>query len=151
MSLMDFLWVGDIDGNKLVDISGNGNNVDITGKDFSGRIIPSSSSATFRCPNNATFQADDTDELWITAALASRDVTPVELISYDFARTIVYYQNDLPNNIKAIGILKSTVNLTAEQINLLHRNFRLALYWSGVLNAFGYIKSNKGFARVVWT
>ena len=69
-----FLWAGTIEDNELVDISGNSNNITITGKDFVTDYIPSDSVATFDCPNNATFIACDTDNLWINKNDESRGV-----------------------------------------------------------------------------
>jgi len=153
-SLFDFLWFersDNITTTELVDRSGNGNNVTITGKDFATSYIPATSAAIFDCPNNATFIADDTDFLWINRNEESRGVEVSELIGYDFARTIVWYDDDAPHHIRAIGILKSTVSLTEAQINKLHTDFRLPLFWSGVENVNGFIKANRGLAQNVWT
>ena len=151
-SLCDFLWVeGKLSATELLDQSGNNNHVTITGKDFVTDYIPATSAATFDCPNNAIFIANDTDNLWINKNEESRGVEVSELIGYDFARTIVWYDNDAPHHIRAIMILKSTVTLTAAQINKMHTDFRLSMFWSGVLNVNGFVKENRGLAQNVWT
>jgi len=154
LSSFDFLWIegeNNITATELIDISGNGNNVTITGKDFATDYIPATSAAIFDCPDNATFIADDSDNLWINKNEESRGVEVSEMIGYDFARTIVWYDDNSPHHIRAIGILKSTITLTEAQINKLHTDFRLALFWSGVENVNGFIKANRGLAQNVWT
>jgi hypothetical protein len=151
ISQMDLLWLGKVIGNQLIDISGNDNHIAITNKDFTGNSIPGSSSSTFQIPNSAGLIANDTDNIWFDLAEANRDVTVSEMNGYDFSRTIVIYSNVAPFNVKGIGLLKSTVALTQTQINLLHRNFKLSIFWSGVLNDFGYVKDNRGFDRMEWT
>ena len=151
-SLCDFLWVeGKLSATELLDQSGNNNHVTITGKDFVTDYIPATSAATFDCPNNAIFIANDTDNLWINKNEESRGVEVSELIGYDFARTIVWYDNDAPHHIRAIMILKSTVTLTAAQINKMHTDFQLSMFWSGALNVNGFVKANRGLAQNVWT
>lgn len=153
-NIFDFFWfegASNVTATELVDKSGNGNNVTITGKDFATAYIPATSAATFDCPNNATFIADDTDNLWINKNEESRGVEVSELIGYDFGRTIVWYDDASPHHIRAIGILKSTVTLTQAQIDKLHTDFHLALFWSGVENVNGFVKANRGLAQSVWT
>lgn len=153
-NIFDFYWyegAANVTATELVDKSGNGNNVTITGKDFATAYIPATSAATFDCPNNATFIADDTDNLWINKNEESRGVEISELIGYDFGRTIVWYDDSAPHHIRAIGILKSTVTLTQEQIDKLHTDFRLPIFWSGVENLNGFVKANRGLAQSVWT
>ena len=124
-SMFDFLWFQRVTGNKLYDISGNGNNITINDVDFAGKYIPVDSTATFNCIDNAIFLADDIDDLWFDGSNNLRNVTVNELIEYDFERTIVWYDNEEPHHIKGIGILKSSVNLTDDQKNELHTDFML--------------------------
>lgn len=151
-TLMDVLWIGDMDGDTLVDVSGNGNDITILNNDFTAyNYIPATSSSTFLVPDTATLIADDTDKIWFDVVDENRAVSVLELISYDFARTLVWYDDASPHHIRAIGILKSAVTLSASQINLLHSDFKLAIFWSDELNEFGYLKANKGFAQSVWS
>ena len=48
---------------------------------------------TFQCPNTAAYINADTDYIWFKTNAVQRTTTTAELIGYDFARTIVKYEN----------------------------------------------------------
>jgi len=149
-SRFDFFYIGGLNGDTLKDITGNGYDITITGKDFSSDYIPYTSEATFQIPDNATLKVDDTDYLWFDRNGVVRNVEVSELVGYDFARTIIKYDNSTPYHIRFIGILKSGVTLTAAQVDRLHTYFELPLFWSGVENVNGVIKGNRGLTQNVW-
>lgn len=92
----------------------------------------------------ATYLAADTDNLWYAAdGLTNRLVTTDELQRYDWARTIVKYDNTSTYTIRAIAILKDGVSLTEAEENRLRDNFDLSVWWSGVLSAHGNVKENR--------
>lgn len=142
-NIFDFLWTGNIEGDELVDISGNGNNLLITDKDFTGNYIPATSSATFSIPDDAALKADDAELFWHDSGDNILQKSAADLVASDYQKTIIKYDSTSPYNVRWIGMLKSTVTLTAEQTNKLHESFELWLYWSSVLNAYGVIKGNR--------
>jgi hypothetical protein len=146
-NVFDFLWWNDVPvSNELVDVSGNDNNVAITGSDFTENYIPVGSSATFKMPDVAGLKTDDADLLWFSGLGVQENVTVNNLIESDYSRTVVFY--DIIGNIIAIGLLKSTVELTTDLINRLSASFHLWLFWYGVLNLNGYLKFNRTISEV---
>jgi hypothetical protein len=135
--------MGTIIGNELVDISGNGNNIVVTGIDFASGYIPSTSAATFAIPNVVALKTDDTDLFWADAGGNILQKSVTNLTEYDYARTIIKYDDSAPYNVRWIAILKSAAVLTADQLSKLYASFDLWLYWSGGLNADGIIKGNR--------
>jgi hypothetical protein len=153
-NVFDCLWwkSAPVDG-KLKDISGNGNDIIITGCDFTTPYIPYTSSATFKMPEVTALKTDDTDGLWWKTDDSARgaDKTSIaELVGYDFARTIIWYDDASPYHIRAIGLLKSSVSLTTAQKNKLRDSFRLSVWWDGTLSMYGYIKGNRAESQSVW-
>lgn len=146
---MLILFTGGISGSTLLSEIG-ADVITVAGKDFTTNTIPSDSTATFTLPNNATYRAADTDNLWFTEAGASRNVTVSELIGYDFARTVVCYSSTSPHNIQWIGLLAADATLSEAEVNLLHRAFRLHIFWSGTWNDYGYFKDNRGLEQLPW-
>lgn len=142
-NIFDFLWMGDILGNELIDVSGNANNVLIANKDFATNYIPSVSAATFAIPDVVALRADDTDLFWTDATNNILQKSVADLVASDYERTIIKYDNAAPHNVIWIGILKHTAILTVNQIDKLHESFELWLYWTGLLNAYGVIKENR--------
>jgi hypothetical protein len=108
---------------------------------------------TFQTPNTAAYIAADTDYIWWRTDGSARptNTTTAELIGYDLPRTLVKYDNAAPNTIRWIAILKSTATPSASDYNKLHTSFDLPLFWSGVLNVNGVLKSNRGLAQQLWT
>jgi len=147
-----YIWQeGSFSGDDLLDVLGSGDVITVTGKDFVTDYIPATSAATFDVPNNATYIADDTDFLWINRNEDSRGVEVSELIGYDFSRTLIKYDNASPHHIRWIGILKAGEALTAAELNTIHTQFELPLFWSGVENVNGFVKANRGLAQIIWT
>jgi len=137
------LWLKD-DAHKNDD----GNYVGLRNGDILTIIDDTPGAETFQCPNTATYIAADTDNLWFTGIPALRTATTANLIGFDFIRTIVKYQDNAPNSIVAIMILSSDIG--AAKIDKLHRDFWLSIFWSGVWNDFGHLKSNKGLHKYYW-
>jgi hypothetical protein len=77
-------------------------------------------------------------------------VTTDELISYDFGRTIIYYDDYYPHNIVAIMILKEGVILSQADENRMRDDFRLSIWWNDTLSLYGYIKENRGIGKSYW-
>jgi hypothetical protein len=136
-ALFDSFWIGGVSGNNLTDASGNGNDIAIIGKDFTGSYIPVGSSATFKMPDVAGLKTDDADNLWFDGGGSQIAVSNTVLLATDFTRTLIYY--DSIGNIKAIGLLKAASVVS----DLLYEKFKLYMFWSGVLNLEGYTKYNR--------
>jgi hypothetical protein len=141
--IFDLLWTGDISGNELIDISGNNNNIIISDKDFDADYIPSDSLATFSIPNVEAIKTDDSDLFWTSSEGIILNKVVTELSGVDLSRTIIKYDNVEPYHVRWIGILKSSIVLTQDQIDKLHTSFNLWIWWSGVLNDNGYFKDNR--------
>jgi len=103
-------------------------------------------SYTFQCPNTAPYIAADTDYIWFKTNEAQRTPTEAELIGYDFTRTIVKYQDNVPNHIETIMILSSDYDT-----GRMRNDFRLSIWWSGVSSLYGYTKSNRTGEKSEWT
>lgn len=127
-SLFDYLWVGQIIGNDLISDT-DGRKIAITGKDFTTTYIPAISVATFTLPGDADFIADDLDAFWFTGSVPNSK-TAAELADPMLARTLILYNNDIPFDVYAIGILRSTITLTDTQRNQLGSDFKLWLFYS---------------------
>lgn len=110
-----------------------------------------SGSETYQTPNTAAYIAADTDYIWFKTDTTQRTTTTAELIGYDLQRTPVKYDDNAPNTIRWIAILKPTGILTASQRNRLFSDFRLPILWDNSLNPFGRIKSNRGANQQLWT
>ena len=153
--IFDVLWWRSAPvGNVLKDISGNGNDIIITGCDFSTPYIPYTSSASFKLPDVAALKTDDSDYIWWKSdgsARAADKTSIAELVGYDFARTIVWYSGIAPYNIHAIGVLKSSITITEALIIKLTQGFRLSPWWSGAWIDYGEIKENRAFEYTPWT
>src|SRR4030042_4300876 len=148
--IFEFLWIGNFVGDNLKNEYGN-DYITVYNKDFSTSYIPSTSSSSFSIPNNSTYLAADEDSFWFSLASQLRYVTAEELVSYDFSRTIVWYDADSPYNIRAIGILKEGLVLTQDYIDALCEDFHLSVLWNDSYNDYGELKGNRGAERSVWT
>ena len=146
---MLILWTGGISGATLLSEVGS-DVITVAGKDFTTNYIPPTSVSTLTMPDTAAYKAADTDNLWFTEAGVARNVTVAELIGYDFARTVVCYSSTSPHNIQWIGLLQADATLSEAEINLLHRTFRLHIFWSGTWNDYGYFKDNRGLEQLPW-
>lgn len=147
-----FLWEGQFDSedNLLSELSAD--DITVIDKDFSSIYIPDESglAARFNTPDNSDYQNADEDNLWFDSGGTLRDVTVEELYSYDFTRTFVDFDDSSPHNVNAIGILKSGEILTESELNAVHDYFKLPLFWSGTLNAYGVLKANRTFEKAEW-
>lgn len=103
-------------------------------------------SETYQLPNTAEYKAADTDYIWFQIAGTQRTSTTAELIGYDFARTLVFYDNVAPYAIKAIAILKVGETIS----NYLRDIFNLSMWWDNTLSYFGNIKGNRGSWQSIW-
>jgi hypothetical protein len=148
-SKMLILWVGGVFESSLLSEVGSGV-IAVSGKDFSTNYLPADSTATLTMPYLDTYKTADTDHLWFTEAGLLRNVTVAELIGYDFERTVVCYSSTSPHNIQWIGLLQSGATLSEADLNLLHRAFRLHIFWSGTWNDYGYFKDNRGMEQFPW-
>jgi hypothetical protein len=131
LSIMDFLWIGNIDGNKLLSIL-DWRYITIVGKDFTGSFIPATSTATFTLPNDADYVADDLDNFWFMGGVSN--VKTAQLLADPMlSRTVILYNNDIPFDIYAIGLLKGTTVLTDAQREQLGHDFQLWLFYSEII------------------
>jgi uncharacterized protein (TIGR02145 family) len=80
--------------------------------------------------------------LWFTEGV-EKGISVQNLINRDYTRTVIKFNHSSPYQVSAIGILKSGVTLTPTQLEQLHSDFELWLYWSGVWNDHGYLKDNR--------
>lgn len=143
--LFEFLWIGEVQGNFLMDAT-RGLWITVHDKDFTGSFIPADSTATFQMFSTPDLiNADEPDHFWYDNMGNGLQKTVTQLIDSDPTRTVVKYSVVEPYDITAIGLLKAGVALTEEQMNLLHHDFLLWVFWSGVFNDFGYVKDNKIF------
>lgn len=106
-------------------------------------VAGSAGSETYQAPDNATYQTADTDYIWFKTDATQRTVTTAELIGYDLQRSPVKYDDNSPNTIRKIGILKSGKVLTATELNHLFDFFTLPLEWHNDTNPYGHIKDNR--------
>jgi hypothetical protein len=141
-SVLDLLWIGEVDGNFLVSCFADKRKIIITNKDFTGNYIPYSSGAIFKLPPDPDLIADDIDHLWFDIIEAQIEVSVTDLVSGDY-RTIVKYADEDPFDVYMIGVLRKDVILSETQINYLSRDFWLWLFWSGVWNDSGRLKDNR--------
>ena len=141
-----FLFFGEtskITGGKLYNqVSGATDYITVAG---------SAGSETYQCPNTAAYIAADTDYIWFKTNTSQRTATTAELIGYDLQRTPVKYDDDLPNTIGWIGILKSTTVLTAIERNNLFLSFHLPIMWDNSWNDYGVMKNNRSIIeQILW-
>lgn len=139
-----YLWTGRYSGDNLLSDIDTAV-ITVTGKDWTGLIIPSTTSATFAVPNNATYiAADGIDDFWFDAADAPQAITHADLIASETMQTFVKYNDFDPFNISAIGILKDGEVLTDANKIELNIYFKLWVqYWGTTMMDTGYMKDNR--------
>jgi hypothetical protein len=135
-----FIWMGTYNGDNLKNILSGGDIV-VTGKDFAGNYIPSTSVATFAIPNSASFINADTDSFWYSGAILQK--TTAQLVATDPQRTILKYDNDSPYDIRWIGILKLGETLTSADRDELTTYCELWYLYFDEWNDLGYGKENR--------
>lgn len=140
--LLDFLWIGDVDGDYLVSRFYDKRKIEIINKDFSGNTIPGDSTSKFKLQKDLDFISDDTDNLWFTSGGEQKEVSVQDLISGDY-RTVVEYSNTNPYDVTKIGLLRRDAVLNLNRVSKLSHDFWLWFYWSGILNDNGYVKDNR--------
>lgn len=116
----DFLWVGDVENNELVN-SLEGSNITILNNDIVTSYIPDTSTASF--------------------IIGAETLTVANLIGTDRLDIIVKYDNDSPHHIRMIGIPK--VPISPDNYNELHDIFQLWVWWSDTYNDYGVLKANR--------
>jgi hypothetical protein len=122
----------------------------ITGSTDYLTVSGSAGSETYQCPNTAPYIAADTDYIWFKTDASQRTTTTAELIGYDLQRTPVKYDDDAPNALREIMILKAGEILSASEKDNLFQYMWLSILWDNVLNAYGHIKSNR-VGQQLWT
>lgn len=136
---------------ELWDVSDKSGNVTGLIRGDTLTIAGVAGSETYKIPDTSAYIGLDSDYVWFKLNEDQRTVTTAELIGYDFSRTVVLYDDAIPNTIKYIGIRNTDV-ATADQTDRLHIDFQLPLFWSGVLNLNGHVKDNRPLAqRYAWT
>jgi len=139
-----FLWVGDYDGDNLLDSLGSAAVITVTGKDWLTRYIPPDTSATFSVTDNADFlAADGTDDFWFDAADSLESKIHADLIISETERTFIKYSDFEPYNVYAIGILKDGEVLTETEKNIVSKFFKLWIFYFGTFSDYGYLKDNR--------
>lgn len=142
--IMSFLWLDFVYADTLVSCYADRRKITITGKDFSGVVLPAASAATFRLQADADFIVDDeADGLWFDSGGVQREVTMAEMVAQDYSRTVIKYAVTPPYDVTGIGLLRAGVVLTPAQVNWLSRDFWLWLMWADYINGYGYIKNNR--------
>ena len=105
-------------------------------------VTGAAGSYTFECPNTAPYIAADTDYIWFEVDETLRTTTESELVSYDFTRSIIKYEDVSDYSIEAIMILSSDVDT-----NKMRDDFHLSIWWSDVLSLHGSVKGNRGIGQ----
>jgi hypothetical protein len=105
---------------------------------------------TFQVPNTAPYIAADTDYIWFKTDASQRTTTEAELVGYDLPRTPVKYDDDTPNLIREIIILKDGEVLTTSELNHVFDYMSLPVEWNNDTNHYGHIKSNR-IGQNLWT
>jgi hypothetical protein len=142
-----FLWTGKFDGDNLLsDLDSTA--ITVTGKDFTTSYIPYTSAATFAVPDNATFEAADTDLMWFDSGGTPKTIAVKQLVNFDYERTLIKFDDSSPYHVRMIGILKAGETLTEDEVDRVHRGFYLWVYWSGVENDYGHYKDNRTIVDV---
>lgn len=105
-------------------------------------VAGAAGSYTFQCPNTAPYIAADTDYVWFWGV--QKTITEAQLIGYDFARTIVKYDDNAPYAIRWIMILKAGETLSVIKRNKLFQSFELHFLWDNNANfTYGRFKGNR--------
>jgi uncharacterized protein (TIGR02145 family) len=108
-------------------------------------VSGSAGSETYQCPDTPAYIAADTDYIWFKTDETPRTTTTAELIGWDLQRTPVKYLDNSPNSIQWIAIRKSGAegNMTTDEMNIMHTQFRLPIMWDGTWSDQGFEKSNR--------
>jgi len=124
------------DGKLYNQASGSSDYLTVTG---------AAGSYIFQCPNTAPYIAADTDFVWFRKNTSQRTPTEAELISYDFTRSIIKYNDSSPYAIKSIMILSFDYDTPK-----MRNNFWLSIWWDDTLSLYGHTKGNRLSEKSVW-
>jgi hypothetical protein len=145
LAKFELLWEAGYNGDNLQSII-NSDVITVTGKDWTGKFIPETTSATFAVPNNATYLAcDGTDDFLFDDEDTLIQNTFADLIGYDPQRTFIKYSDFEPYEVSKWGILKADAVLTDGDKNELSRYFKLHIMYFDEWNDYGYNKDNVGY------
>ena len=109
-------------------------------------------SYTFQVPQTTPYLNADADNIWVkTDNTTWRTATEAEMVSYDFTKTFVKYDNINPYSIREIWILVSGQALTADELNKMRDYAQLSIWWDNTLSFHGDTKGNRSQAQSVWT
>jgi len=115
-------------------------------------VAGSPGSYTFQCPQTDAYKNADTDFIWIKQdGITWRTTTELELISYDFPRTLVNYDGESPYTLRSIMILGETKTLSESEVIKITNNMRLSPWWNGIWVDAGEVKENRAFEQSLWT
>jgi hypothetical protein len=104
--------------------------------------------AIYAVPDTNAYKTRDTDYVFHKS---NGDVSTLcdgtRLITYDFAKIIVYYLDVSPYTIQYIGILDTGQSVN----NKMRDDFHLSIWWSNTLSFHGDSKGNRLSSQSVWT
>lgn len=137
---------------KVTEIVGGQMPNKVTGSSDYLTITGTGLDARYRTPDAAAYRSADTDNCWWKTDASESTCDGNRLIAYDFARTLVKYDNTSPYTIREIIILKAGETLTTAEMNTMRDYMDLSIWWSGTLSSHGAIKGNKPIAqKYTWT
>ena len=111
----------------------------------------SAGSYTFQVPQTTPYLNADDEYIWVNPdGVTWRTATENELITSDFSKTFVKYDNTTPYAIREIWILKSGQTLTTAEENHMRDYCQLSYWWSDVLSNYGAWKGNRTVGKAVW-
>ena len=137
---------------KVSEITGGTMPNKVTGATDHIDIGGSAGTYTFQVPNTAAYIAADTDYIWFKTDTTPRTTTEAELVGYDLPRTPVKYDDDTPNLLREIIILKAGETLTASERDFLFAYMWLPIMWDNAWNDYGHSKDNRSpIEQKLWT
>lgn len=131
----------EIYGNQILDSLGG--DALILSSPLSGEYIPATYSGTITAPSNSVYSQADTEHILYNTSGIPIAKTVTSLVSQDFSRVVVKYDNVAPYHIRSIGLIKQGLTLTQDILNWLHSEFDLNVFWSGDFNKYGSFKNNR--------
>jgi hypothetical protein len=105
----------------------------------------------YTLPNTTPYKNADTDYCWWKSDSSLSTSTGSRLISFDFARTIIKYDNATPYVLREIIILAAGATLTIDEMNSLRDYAQLSIWWNNVSSDHGMIKGNRSGEQSIWT
>ena len=86
------------------------------------------------------------DELYWNNPISYKD-----LYLFDFNNVFVKFTDDTPYYIEEIAVGKKYSVFSSDELDILHKRYRLPIFWSGNLNINGICKANRGFIKQLYT